>query len=81
MDAFHRKHSLQLLKNSYRKEKIAEYGIKSAKIEFDFASVMKRVAGVVKKIEPNDSVERYTEIRCRLFSGEAKIISPYHVPN
>lgn len=60
-------------------KKIAEYGLKTAKFEFDFASIMERVAKVVKKIEPNDSVERYTKLGVDCFSGDAKIISPYIV--
>ncbi|MBP7283702.1 MAG: FAD-dependent oxidoreductase [Leptospiraceae bacterium] len=60
-------------------KKIAEFGLKSAKIEFDFATLMDRVAKVVKKIEPNDSIERYTKLGVECFSGDAKIISPYIV--
>ncbi|MBK8397083.1 MAG: dihydrolipoyl dehydrogenase [Leptospiraceae bacterium] len=60
-------------------KKIAEYGLKTAKFEFDFANIMERVAKVVKKIEPNDSVERYTKLGVDCFSGDAKIISPYIV--
>ena len=70
---------IAVAKKIHTEKRIAEYGIKSAKIEFDFATVMKRVAGVVKKIEPNDFVERYTKLGVECFSGDAKIVSPYVV--
>ncbi len=56
-----------------------EFGIKSAKAEFDFADVMERVQDVIRKIEPHDSVERYTELGVECIKGEAKITSPYTV--
>ena len=70
---------IAVAKKIHTEKRIAEFGIKSVKIEFDFATVMKRVAGVVKKIEPNDSVERYTKLGVECFSGDAKIVSPYLV--
>ena len=56
-----------------------EYGFKSAKVEFDFADVMERVQRVIKKIEPNDSVERYTSLGVDCEMGDATITSPYSV--
>ena len=38
----------------------SKYGIKTASAEFDFSDVMERVQDVIKKIEPHDSVERFT---------------------
>ena len=40
---------IAVAKKIHTEKRIAEFGIKSVKIEFDFATVMKRVAGVVKK--------------------------------
>jgi pyruvate/2-oxoglutarate dehydrogenase complex dihydrolipoamide dehydrogenase (E3) component len=57
----------------------AEYGIKSAQFELDFAQVMDRVAGVVKAVEPHDSVERYTGLGVDVQLGTAKILDPWHV--
>ena len=54
-------------------------GIHSANAEFDFAEVMQRVQNVIKKIEPHDSVERYTELGVDVVTGSAKIISPWQV--
>ena len=56
-----------------------EFGIKKADAEFDFAEVMERVQSVIEKIEPHDSVERYTGLGVDIEQGEAKIVSPYAV--
>ena len=56
-----------------------EFGIKKAEAEFDFADVMERVAEVIKKIEPHDSVERFTGLGVDVVQGEAKITSPWSV--
>ena len=37
---------------------------------------MERVQRVIKKIEPHDSVERYTQLGVECIQGSAKIISP-----
>ncbi len=56
-----------------------EFGIKKADASFDFAEVMQRVAQVIKKIEPHDSVERFTRLGVDVIEGEAKIVSPWEV--
>ena len=56
-----------------------DYGIKSAEATFDFAEVMERVQNVIKKVEPHDSVERYSSLGVDCFTGEAKILSPHEV--
>jgi pyruvate/2-oxoglutarate dehydrogenase complex dihydrolipoamide dehydrogenase (E3) component/uncharacterized membrane protein YdjX (TVP38/TMEM64 family) len=56
-----------------------EFGFKSATTEFDFADVMERVQGVVKEVEPHDSVERYSGLGVDVIQGEARITSPYTV--
>jgi pyruvate/2-oxoglutarate dehydrogenase complex dihydrolipoamide dehydrogenase (E3) component len=40
---------------------------------------MERVAGIVKAIEPHDSVERYTGLGVDVVEGTATIIDPWHV--
>ncbi len=45
----------------------------------NFSAVMERVQQVVKAIEPHDSVERYSELGVNCVSGEARIVSPWHV--
>lgn len=56
-----------------------EFGIKSANADFDFADIMERVQSVIKKIEPHDSVDRFTKLGVDVIQGEARIISPYSV--
>jgi len=56
-----------------------EFGFKSGKIDFDFAGVMERVQQVIQKVEPHDSVERYTKLGVDCIQGEAKITSPFTV--
>ena len=56
-----------------------EFGFKSATVEFEFAEVMERVQRIIKKIEPHDSVERYTGLGVNCIMGDATITSPYSV--
>jgi pyruvate/2-oxoglutarate dehydrogenase complex dihydrolipoamide dehydrogenase (E3) component/uncharacterized membrane protein YdjX (TVP38/TMEM64 family) len=56
-----------------------EYGLREARVEFDFADVMERVQRVVRTIEPHDSVERYEALGVECLGGEARITSPYTV--
>lgn len=54
-------------------------GMKSISVEFDFKDVMARVQNVIKKVEPHDSIERYTKLGVDCIEGAAKILSPYEV--
>ncbi|MFD2176829.1 FAD-dependent oxidoreductase [Veronia pacifica] len=57
-----------------------EFGIKiDGKPEVDFPEVMSRIKNVIAKIEPHDSVERYTSLGAECLIGEAKILSPWEV--
>ncbi|SDU53640.1 FAD-dependent oxidoreductase [Desulfobacula phenolica] len=62
-----------------RVKRAEEYGFDKASVEFDFARVMERVQSVIKKVEPHDSVERYTGLGVDCIHGKAKIISPFEV--
>lgn len=55
------------------------YGLKAAHPEFSFRQVMARVNEVVKKIEPHDSVERYTELGVEVLQGYGRVINPWTV--
>jgi pyruvate/2-oxoglutarate dehydrogenase complex dihydrolipoamide dehydrogenase (E3) component len=57
----------------------ADYGLKNAQVDFDFAEVMERVQRVVREVEPHDSVERYTALGVECLTGEARITSPWSV--
>ena len=56
-----------------------EFGIKDATAGFDFGEVMQRVQKVIEKIEPHDSIERYTGLGVDVIKGEAKVVSPWAV--
>ena len=56
-----------------------EFGMQSASAQFEFAQVMERVAGIVKAIEPHDSIERYSSLGVDCVTGEANIVSPWEV--
>ena len=56
-----------------------DFGFDSGKIDFDFARVMERVQAVIGKVEPHDSVARYTELGVEVIEGEARIASPHTV--
>ena len=55
------------------------YGIARVDVQMDFAQVMARVHEVIRKIEPHDSVERYTNLGVEVITGEARIVSPWEV--
>ena len=57
----------------------SDYGIAKAEARIEFADVMERVAGVVRAVEPHDSVERYSGLGVDVVIGNAKITSPWHV--
>ena len=56
-----------------------EHGIAHAGAKLDFAAAMERVAGIVKAIEPHDSVERYTGLGVEVLQGRATIVDPWRV--
>ncbi|MEP6874999.1 MAG: FAD-dependent oxidoreductase [Burkholderiales bacterium] len=56
-----------------------EFGMRSAHAEFDFAEAMARVQRVIQKIEPHDSIERYTALGVDVVMGSARIVSPWEV--
>ena len=56
-----------------------DFGLKTDLSEVDFPAVMQRIRDVISKIEPHDSVERYTGLGVDCIQGEAKIVSPYLV--
>lgn len=45
----------------------------------DFAQVMGRIHKVITKIEPHDSIERYSKLGVNCIIGDATIVSPWEV--
>lgn len=61
-------------------DRAQEFGLaKVTDRRVDFAAVMARVQAVIAKVEPHDSVQRYTELGVDCLQGEAKIVSPWQV--
>ena len=56
-----------------------DYGLQNVKVDYDFKAVMSRIQQVIKKIEPNDSVERYTGLGVEVIKGYATIVNPWTV--
>ncbi len=56
-----------------------EFGLSEVSPDVDFGAVMKRVHKVIERIEPHDSVERYTGLGVEVMQGSAKIVSPWAV--
>ncbi len=56
-----------------------EFGVHTARAEFDFAEVMERVQRVIKTVAPHDSVERFNGLGVDVVQGVARIVSPWEV--
>lgn len=56
-----------------------EFGLQASTAQVDFPAVMRRVARVIKDIEPHDSVTRYESLGVNCMSGTATIVSPWSV--
>jgi pyruvate/2-oxoglutarate dehydrogenase complex dihydrolipoamide dehydrogenase (E3) component/uncharacterized membrane protein YdjX (TVP38/TMEM64 family) len=55
------------------------YGITPVEPRVPFRETMARVQGIIKAIEPHDSVERYTGLGVDVVQGYARIIDPWTV--
>jgi len=60
-------------------KRAADFGMRSASADYDFAAVMDRVQRVVQAIAPHDSVERYTGLGVDVALGSARIATPWAV--
>lgn len=74
--------SKTLLRSAKIRHLISEsdrFGLNVSQADVDFPKVMGRVQSVIKHIEPNDSVERYTSLGVDCVTGDAKLISKNEV--
>lgn len=55
------------------------YGVEAGAPRVDFAAIMERVQGVIQRIEPVDSVERYTSLGVECVMGDARLVDPWTV--
>jgi len=60
-------------------KRAAEFGLDSGDLKIDFPKIMQRVRDVIHRIEPHDSVERYTALGVECITGQAVIDGPYSV--
>ncbi|MEP5764125.1 MAG: FAD-dependent oxidoreductase [Halieaceae bacterium] len=56
-----------------------EFGLAPVDVRVNFAAVMERVQAVIGKIEPHDSVERFTGLGVNCIAGNARLVSPWEV--
>ena len=56
-----------------------EFGLAPVTPRVDFRAVMERVQAVIARIEPHDSVERFTSLGVDCVQGDATIVSPWEV--
>lgn len=64
---------------AYLQQSAGRYGFDAIEPCFRFAEVMARIQRVIAKIEPHDSVERYTRLGVECLQGSARIVSPWQV--
>ncbi|XOZ32614.1 FAD-dependent oxidoreductase [Halomonadaceae bacterium KBTZ08] len=55
------------------------YGLEASEPKVPFASVMKRIHGIIRTIEPNDSVERFTSLGVDCVQGSARFVTPWEI--
>ncbi len=56
-----------------------EYGFSTEDFEVDFGRIRQRIRDAIATIEPNDSVERYTQMGVECLAGRAKVVDPHRV--
>lgn len=66
-------------KIAHQQRHAAHYGLRNLDPQFSFKNVMQRVQQIIQKIEPHDSIERYTKLGVDVVQGHAKITSPWTV--
>ena len=55
------------------------YGLDTAEPRFSFRTVMARVHEVIRKVEPHDSIARYTGLGVEVVPGYARVLDPWTV--
>lgn len=70
---------IRAAKSRYEISHADDFGIQVDKPTVDFGKVMRHVSGVIKAIEPHDSVERYESLGVEVIKAEAEVISPWTV--
>ena len=63
----------------YRIAHAGRWGLREMKPAFEFAEVFERMRDRRARIAPNDSRERFESLGVKVFSGEARFLSPHEV--
>ena len=64
---------------AFHDKQAEKYGFDSINSQFQFSKLMARVHRAIAKIEPHDSVQRYTDLGVDCRQGEARFLSPWEV--
>ena len=56
-----------------------DFGFHCMNVEFDFKTIMAKVHETIQKIEPHDSIERYTKLGVECIQGHAQIKTAHSV--
>lgn len=64
---------------AFNDKQAEKYGFDAINSRFRFSRMMERVQQVIEKIEPHDSVERYSELGVDCRHGDARFLSPWEV--
>jgi pyruvate/2-oxoglutarate dehydrogenase complex dihydrolipoamide dehydrogenase (E3) component/uncharacterized membrane protein YdjX (TVP38/TMEM64 family) len=56
-----------------------EFGLAPVDVAVKFPEVMERVQRVIQRIEPHDSIERFTGLGVNCITGQARVVSPWQV--
>ena len=57
----------------------SDFGFKETSVSYNFQDVMERVHDVIRKVEPHDSIERYSGLGVECITGEARILDPHRI--
>ena len=66
-------------RHSFENAQAESLGFKNSVPRVNLGKIMDRVMRIIQAIEPKDSVERYRSLGVDVVSGEARILSPWHV--
>ncbi|WHI48209.1 FAD-dependent oxidoreductase [Microbulbifer sp. VAAF005] len=66
-------------RQAHRARCASEFGVILQEPVIDFPRVMQHVRESIQAIEPNDSVERYTELGVEVLQGTAELVDPWTV--
>jgi len=60
-------------------DRARDFGFRESRVDYAFDQVMQRVQNIIKKVEPHDSVDRYTGLGVDCIQGEAHLASPWEI--